>query len=250
MAKENKTTANVYFQAAMYAFERSNEIQPNSVQISTVNTYNYSSDVHTRPKIIEERHVENRFVIPHDQHRQVMLVEIHNENIAQQPDKRGWNGEWVKGEKVSRTNQHFNLLILDGKTAYLFEPLKKQNTDILKTVSSQFPRYHVVSLENVHPQTSQKKDKFCMVYVCMLAAAVLKEENNGKAIVDIAEETFANQTTESFLMKLPKQLPPRPEGQQFEVRSHLDDGNVGSHLVPKFGKGSVDWLGTKTVLPG
>ncbi len=239
------TLASVYFNAALRGLHPSKSLQLNPIKISITRTYIYSSDINTKPLQIEDRHHTFIDNIPiNGSQRQVFLVEIQTKHISQQPN----------GEQISQSNQHFNLVILDGKNVYLFEPLVNSNQygpQIARVIAAQFPN-HRFSGVGVHPQTSQKKDVFCMAYVCMLADAVLHDINNDNNILEIANHTFRKWTVTTFLKQLNekvKKLPPMPEGaDEPGMRAHPDNKNW---LIPQIGydennQFNTDWLTLRT----
>ena len=215
-----------YFSTVMQTLHPKNVLQLNPVRISISNTTSYTADGKPPTKIVE-RHVSHTLIIAPQQTRQVILVEINVKNTSQK----------TNGELVSRSVQHFNLVILDGEeTLYLFEPLESNqySLEIQKAVEFQFPQHNIVMLKSVHPQSF---DNYCMAYVGILADAILTQSVEIE-VEEIAKEAFLNkeQALNTYLQKVKTKMPnlqqlPLGASAEYENNKGAIIGGVAGLLV-------------------
>jgi len=181
-------------------------VQPNPISISLARIEVEGSEDED-PKIIRKRKVEYASIERDDDEtkRQVVLVEIRSTMISQSPD----------GVQTMIEGQHFNLVVLDEETAYLFEPLAipQYTREISRLVGAQFPDHDLVVLDT-HPQRAVKEDVYCMIYVMMLADAILDHQNMN--IAKVAESCFrigtgtTMQKAQRYWVQLQKKIPNLP----------------------------------------
>jgi len=211
------TTATIFFNTVLINMypEGFLQLNPVFVNLSNIEIQNNEGE---EPKRLLKRQVEHSSMFMEKKYakqRQVILVEIRSSVMTQ----------GANGMQRSISKQHFNLVIVDGKTAYLFEPqhITVHMEDISKLVASQFPDHQIVRLEH-HPQSTDPRDVYCMVYVCALALGVLRDTEN-KSVNEIAESLFGKSTNmmgfaQMFLAHLQKDIPNLPP---CPVGSWLDD---------------------------
>lgn len=72
--------------------------------------------------------------------------------------------------QTTYNNHHFNLVVFDKETAYIFEPAKV-DVQVQALIKAQFPN-HIVKFVDHHPQKTTD-DEYCMAYVCMFAQKAL-----------------------------------------------------------------------------
>jgi hypothetical protein len=223
--------AAIFFNMVMRHKNPDRLLQLNPVNISITNIeIEPSCEDGTETKITKRQveHAHMEFPEEDSKDRQVILVYIQVHYSTQNVD----------GSVTSFSSQHFNLVILEGSIAYLFEPLQEPTyaMHVFKMVASQFPDHKLVKIET-HPQTSSKHDVFCLVYVLMLANAVLEHDDD--SIIGIVQDLrFAHagqmSRAKKYLHMLQEQipgLPPCPVGAWASDHEGALVGGIGGGVV-------------------
>ncbi len=224
------SSASVFFNMVIHDKNPDKLLQLNPVVVSITNIeIEPTSDEQYSPTIVTKRLVEHAFMeFPQEsKQRQVILVDLRTQFVEQK----------ANGSQTSVGRQHFNVVVLEGNIAYLLEPLPEEPlhaAHIPKMIASQFPEHKIVMLQ-AHPQ-SHKKDVYCMVYVCMLADAVLRNED--LEIPEIAKKLFrgtaniskAKEYLQDLQDTIPN-LPPCPAGDWLDSHKGALIGGAGGGLI-------------------
>jgi len=164
-------------------------VQPNPVILHTLDIEAFETKRDPQPVRLTKTSVDftqvKRSQTP-AKGRELMLVQIFRDKIVQYG---------MKQQNITRLNQHFVLLIVEGDDCFIFDPAEQNDhaQQISRLVAGLMLHHNIYTLEH-HPQRLVG-DLYCMAYICMIAAMVLIHPE--MSLEHIVEATFPGGTAES-----------------------------------------------------